>query len=234
MEKENVPAKLYDRWDINQRVQHWLMLISFTLLAVTGLLIKFAYTGWAQFAAKVFGNFEILFLIHLVGAALMILSALYHVTYLIVKGWKKQLRGSMLPSFKDVKDLVSNLLFLSGKAQEGPKFAKYSYKEKVDYLAEYWGTPVMIITGLMLLYPGVAAGIFPRWIVAGAHFVHQGEGLLAILVIFIWHLYSVHFSPDFFPMNRVWLTGKVDREVMEHEYPLELARLEEEGKKNGK
>ncbi|MEL7568643.1 MAG: cytochrome b/b6 domain-containing protein [Dehalobacterium sp.] len=234
MEKENIPAKLYTRWDINQRIQHWLMLISFTLLAVTGLLIKFAYTGWAKALAKIFGNFEILFFVHLGGAALMIFAALYHVAYLIVKGWKKQLRASMMPSIKDAKDLAGNLRYLSGRAKEGPKFAKYSYKEKVDYLAEYWGTPVMIITGLMLMFPGVAAGIFPRWVVASAHFMHQGEGLLAILVIFTWHLYSVHFSPDFFPMNRVWLTGQVDRKVMEHEYPLELAWLEEEGKENGK
>lgn len=229
---ENVPAKLYDRWDIHQRAQHWCMMISFTLLAFTGILIKFAYSGWAQSVAKIFGSFEILFAVHLGGAGLMIFSALYHLVYLVVKGFKKQLRGTMLPSFKDLKDIVTNLLFLSGRAKKGPKFAKYSYKEKVDYLAEYWGTPVMIISGLMLMYPGVAAGIFPRWVVASAHFVHQGEGLLAILVIFTWHLYAVHFSPDFFPMNRVWLTGKVDREVMEHEYPLELARLEEEGKGN--
>lgn len=229
---ENVPAKLYDRWDIHQRIQHWIMLVSFTLLAVTGLIIKFAYTGWAQTVAKVFGNFEILFAVHIIGAVLMTITAVYHLAYLIVKGWKKQLRGSMLPSFKDLKDLISNVLFLSGLGKEGPKFAKYSYKEKVDYLAEYWGTPVMIITGFMLLYPGIAAGIFPRWVVESAHFMHQGEGLLAILVIFTWHLYSVHFSPDFFPMNRVWLTGQVTREVMEHEYPLELARLEEEGKEH--
>ena len=135
----------------------------------------------------------------------------------------------MMPTLKDAKDIFHNLRYLTGLAKKGPQFAKYSYKEKVDYLAEYWGTPVMIISGLMLLYPGFATGVFPRWVVACAHFVHQGEGLLAILVIFTWHLYAVHFTPDFFPMNRVWLNGRVSREVMEHEYPLELARLEKEG-----
>jgi cytochrome b subunit of formate dehydrogenase len=96
----------------------------------------------------------------------------------------------------------------------------------LDYVAEYWGTPVMILSGLILWFPGAAAGIMPGWVIESAHFVHQGEGLLAILVIFTWHIYTVHFSPDFFPMNRVWLTGKVSREVMKKEYPLELARLD--------
>jgi formate dehydrogenase subunit gamma len=225
---EKVPEKIYNRWDIHQRCQHWLLMVSFTLLAITGLLIKFAYTGWAQFVAKIFVNFEVLYSVHLFGAAVMSISALYHLTYLLIKALKGQLRGSMLPGLKDLQDIIKNIKYLSGKAPTGPKFAKYSYKEKVDYLAEYWGTPVMILSGLMLLFPGIAADVFPRWVVACAHFVHQGEGLLAILVIFTWHLYVVHFSPDFFPMNRVWLTGKVSREVMEHEYPLELARLEKE------
>jgi cytochrome b subunit of formate dehydrogenase len=100
----------------------------------------------------------------------------------------------------------------------------------VDYLAEYWGTPVMVITGFILWFPGTANAYLPRWAIEISHFIHQGEGLLAILVIFTWHLYAVHFVPDYFPMNKVWLTGKVSREVMEHEYPLELARLEREEK----
>jgi len=232
---ENTAAKLYDRWDIHQRAQHWLMLVAFTLLAITGLLIKFAYTPWAQAISKVFGTFNILFSIHLAAAVLMILSAVYHLLYLIFKAAKRNLRFTMLPGKKDVTDLVGNLCYLCGIKKAAPTFAKYSYKEKVDYLAEYWGTPVMILTGLILWFPGVAMGILPRWVIESSHFIHQGEGLLAILVIFTWHLYAVHFSPDFFPMNKVWLTGKISREVMEHEYPLELARLEqEEGKADGR
>lgn len=231
---ENTPAKLYQRWDLHQRTQHWLMMISFTLLAVTGLLIKFAYTSWAQAIAKIFINFEVLFNVHLAAALLMIFSAGYHLIYLIRKGSRQSLQGSMLPSLKDAQDLVCNIGLFCGVKKEGPKFGKYSYKEKVDYLAEYWGTPVMILTGLILWYPGAAAVFLPRWAIESAHFVHQGEGLLAILVIFIWHLYSVHFTPDFFPMNQVWLTGKVSRAVMEHEYPLELARLEQEEQKDGR
>ncbi|MDD4753612.1 MAG: cytochrome b/b6 domain-containing protein, partial [Desulfitobacteriaceae bacterium] len=228
-------AKLYDRWDIHQRAQHWLMMVAFTLLAVTGLIIKFAFSPIAQAVAKIFGNFETLFFIHLGAAVLMTAGALYHVVYLLIKGSRRQLSGSMLPSWQDVKDLADTIGYYFGLRKEGPRFRKYSYKEKLDYVAEYWGTPVMILSGLILWFPGAAAGIMPGWVIESAHFVHQGEGLLAILVIFTWHIYTVHFSPDFFPMNRVWLTGKVSREVMEKEYPLELDRLEkEEGTDDGR
>lgn len=231
---ENIPAKLYQRWDIHQRIQHWLMLISFTLLAVTGLLIKYAYYPPAQTLAGIFGSFEILFNVHLGAAVLMIISALYHLIYLAAKAGGRKLRLTMLPQWQDIKDLVNNFFLFIGRAEKGPSFGKYSYKEKVDYLAEYWGTPLMILTGLILWFPGTAARLLSRQVIESAHFAHQGEGILAILVIFTWHLYSVHLSPDFFPMNRVWLTGKISRETMEHEYPGELARLDEEERSNGR
>ncbi|NLI91610.1 MAG: cytochrome b/b6 domain-containing protein [Peptococcaceae bacterium] len=223
-------AKVYDRWDFHQRFQHWLIMLSFTLLAITGLLIKFAFEPWAQSLAKVFGSFEVLFNIHLMAAVIMIVAAVYHIVYLIIKFSQGKLRGTMFPRFQDLKDLYANIGYLTGRTKEGPRFGKYSYKEKVDYLAEYWGTPVMVLTGLILWFPGTANTFLPRWVIESSHFMHQGEGLLAILVIFTWHLYAVHFVPDYFPMNRVWLTGKVSREVMEHEYPLELERMEREEK----
>ncbi|MEN3003870.1 cytochrome b/b6 domain-containing protein [Dehalobacterium formicoaceticum] len=227
---EHKSERLYDRWDIHQRIQHWFMVLSFTLLTVTGLMMHFAYTGWVQKAAQIFGSFENLFLVHLTAAVLMMINAFYHLIYLIVLAFQGKLRGSMLPRIQDAKDIIANLRLFLGFAKEGPRFSKYSYKEKVDYLAEYWGTPVMIVTGLILWFPHVAANIFPRQVIDSAHVIHQGEALLAILVIFIWHIYSVHFTPGFFPMNQVWLTGRLSREVMEEEYPLELARLEEEEK----
>jgi len=226
MEKSS--SKQYDRWDIHQRSQHWMLVTSFTLLTVTGLLIKFANNSWAQAVAKIFGSFEILFAVHLVAAVLMTLGAVYHLGWLFWKASRRELRGTMLPGLKDARDIGENLAYFIGRRAQGARFAKYSYKEKIDYLAEYWGTPVMILTGLVLWFPGVASDIMPRRLIDSAHFIHQGEGLLAILVIFTWHMFSAHFSPDFFPMNRVWLTGKMSHEVMAEEYPLELARLEKE------
>ena len=86
----------------------------------------------------------------------------------------------------------------------------------------------MVLSGLLLWFPGKAVGIVPKWVIDSSHFFHQDEGMLAMLFIFSIHFYNVHFSPDFFPMNSTWLTGKVNREVMQHEYPLELSRIEEE------
>jgi formate dehydrogenase subunit gamma len=223
-------AKIYERWDFHQRLQHWLMMFSFTLLTITGLTIKFAYQAWAQAVARIFGSFEILFNIHLFAAVVMILGAVYHIVYLIIRFSQGRLRGTMLPRVQDAKDIFGNIGYLTGLSKTAPRFGKYSYKEKADYLAEYWGTPVMVLTGFILWFPAVFNSFLPRWAIECSHFIHQGEGLLAILVIFTWHLFAVHFVPEYFPMNRVWLSGKISREALEHEYALELERLEREGK----
>ncbi len=230
------PTRLYQRWDIHQRVQHWLMLSSFILVSLTGIPIKFAYMAWAQAYAKVFGDFAILFGIHKVGAVMMILSAVYHLLYLIFKAITGNLSWTMIPIIKDFKDFKVNLLYFCGIGAGPARFKKYSYKEKMDYWAVYWGTPIMVFSGLILWFPGMAASYIPQWFIDCSHFLHQDEAMLAILFIFSIHFYNVHFSPDFFPMSFTWLTGKVSRDVMEHEHPLELVRIEEEesnGEKQG-
>jgi formate dehydrogenase subunit gamma len=224
------PTRMYERWDIHQRTQHWLMLSSFILVSVTGIPIKFAYMSWAQSYAQVFGNFEILFGIHKLGAVIMTTSALYHLLYLIIKTITGKLRWTMIPIIKDVRDFALNFAYFCELRAKPAQFKKYSYKEKMDYWAVYWGTPIMVLSGLVLWFPGKAVSFMLQWLIESSHFLHQDEAMLAILFIFSIHLYNVHFSPDFFPMNTTWLTGKVSREIMEHEHSLELVRLEEEEK----
>ncbi|HET6440003.1 MAG TPA: hypothetical protein VFG59_18200, partial [Anaeromyxobacter sp.] len=59
-----------------------------------------------------------------------------------------------------------------------------------------------------------------------AKMAHSSEGLMAFLVITIWHIFNVHLNPDAFPFDPAIFTGKIPRERYEHEHPLELARLE--------
>ena len=228
------PTRIYQRWDIHQRAQHWLMLASFILVSITGIPMKFAYTNWGYTFAKIFGSFEILFLIHKIGAVIMIGSAVYHMGYLVFKGVNGKLRWSMMPIIRDFRDFLQNLAYFCGFKKKQAEFKRYSYKEKMDYWAVYWGTPIMALSGLVLWFPGKAISILPKWAIDSSHYLHQDEAMLAILFIFSIHFYNVHFSPDSFPMNSTWLTGKVSREVMEHEHPLELVQMEEEEKQREK
>jgi hypothetical protein len=55
---------------------------------------------------------------------------------------------------------------------------------------------------------------------------------MAFLVIIIWHFFNAHFSPEAFPFDSSIFTGKMSRERMEKEHPLEYERmLAESGEK---
>ncbi|WP_227766401.1 formate dehydrogenase subunit gamma [Zhaonella formicivorans] len=217
---------MFERFNVHQRIQHIMMFSSFILLTITGLPIKYSQTDWAKVVVSIFGGFDNMFTAHLIGAVVMIASAIYHILYLILYPMlTKKMSTAALPSIKDFRDVLQNMQYMLGLTPEAPKFGRYSYKEKFDYWAVFWGMVIMAGSGLLMWFPGIAADYFPRWFIASARIAHSDEAMLAILAIFIWHFYNVHFSPSFFPMSFVWLHGKMSKEMMEHEHPLELAEL---------
>lgn len=219
-------AKTYQRWNIHHRLQHILLFTSFFILTFTGLPIKYAYKGWAVSATSIFGGFDSMLTIHKAAAVIMIISAVYHLGYLICYSIiKKQSSGAMVPTMKDVTDLLDHIVYCFGLSKKDAQFDRYSYKEKFDYWAVFWGIAIMVGSGLIMWFPHVSAQYMPRWVIDCAQVAHSDEAMLAITAVFIWHFYNVHFSPLVFPMSKVWLNGKFDRNEMKEFHPMELKKL---------
>lgn len=220
--------KTFERFNIHHRLQHIMMFTSFTVLAITGLPIKYNSASWAQVINAMFGGFDNMFAVHLWAATLMLASSIYHLVYLFIYPlMTKKISFATLPVPKDAIDLFQNIRYFLGLNDQPPKFDRYSYKEKFDYWAVFWGMFIMGGSGLMMWFPHIATRYFPRWIIDCARYAHSDEAMLAILAIFIWHFYNVHFSPTFFPGSLVWYHGKLNRKLMKHEHPLEFERLEQ-------
>lgn len=221
--------QVYQRFDIHQRIQHIGMFSSFIVLTITGLPIKFEQSRLSQGVVSMFGGFDNLFYVHLLGAVLMIFASVYHVIYLVFVplGGKKQ-SFAIVPKSKDFKDLIQNLAYFLGFRKDPARFDRYSYKEKFDYWAVFWGMFIMAGSGLMMWYPQFFTRFLPRWVIDSSRYAHTDEAILAISAIFIWHFYNVHFNNRYFPMSKVWYVGNLTREEMEEDHPIELERIEKE------
>jgi len=161
--------------------------------------------------------------IHKGAAIVMIIAAVYHLGYLTFsKIVRQESSAAMIPTWKDVTDLLDHIVFCLGMTKKDARFDRYSYKEKFDYWAVFWGIAIMVGSGLILWFPHVSARFVSRSFIDCAQIAHSDEAMLAIMAVFIWHFYNAHFSPMVFPMSTVWLDGNFSQREMEEFHPLEL------------
>ncbi len=216
------------RMTVSERWQHGLMAVSFTVLVYTGFALKFPDTWlFAWFVALEKGH-ALRSWIHRGAAIVMVLACFWHVMYLPSRRGRSHLLA-MLPRYQDVKEAVQNFGYLLDLRAEPPRFDRFSYIEKAEYWAVIWGSIVMMVTGFMLWFENLALRFVAKWVLDLATIVHYYEAWLATLAILVWHLYSVIFNPDVYPMNWTWLTGRISEEMLQHEHPQEYERLRQRG-----
>lgn len=218
---------MYERFNANERLQHLIILISFTVLLITGFSLMLPYSVWTQVVVTLSGGFYWRGIIHRLAAVVFIVACLYHLLSIIfTKRGQEEIR-ELLPSFKDFFDLLHMLKYFIGLEKERARFGRFSFGEKAEYWAMAWGSIVMIITGILLWASTQTIGLFSKLGFDIAKVVHGYEAILAALALIVWHFYNVHLNPEDFPFkNTIWLDGKISRERMEKEHPLELEKLE--------
>ena len=212
----------YWRFDVFQRVEHALLITSFTVLVITGLPQKFSSQPWAEFMIMAMGGIETVRIIHRAAAVLLIAETMYHFGVLTYKMFVTRLPLTMLPSTQDAKDGIQALSHNLGITKIAPRMGRYSFGEKVEYWAVIWGTLVMVITGFALWNPIATTYFLPGQFIPAAKAAHGGEALLAVLSIITWHFYNVHLKQ----FNRSMFTGYISHHEMAEEHALELEQIQ--------
>jgi cytochrome b subunit of formate dehydrogenase len=232
-----------------ERFLHLLVVSSFLLLVITGMPLKFSYTHWAKVIFDIIGGPETARTLHHFGAIITFLYFGLHLTSLAKKAWRgrKSLRDpatggfqwkrmwhvlfgpdSMVPTVQDWRDFVAHNKWFFGKGPK-PQFGRWTYWEKFDYFAVFWGVAIIGCSGLIMWFPTFFTRFLPGWIINIALLIHSDEALLAAGFIFAIHFFNTHFRIEKFPMDTVIFSGRVSKHELLHERKRWYDRLAAEG-----
>jgi cytochrome b subunit of formate dehydrogenase len=222
------------RFTTTQMWLHVSIILSFLLLAVTGLPLKFAAAPWAPGLMAALGGADVAAWLHRFAAIVTFGYFAVHLAMLFRDVVLKKEKGyfwgwrSMTPNLKDVQDLWANVkyfLYLGPR----PELDRWAYWEKFDYLAVFWGVGMIGVSGLILWFPGFFTQLLPGWALNAAYIIHSDEALLATGFIFLFHFFHTHLRPESFPMDPVIFTGSMPLHRFKEERPIEYQRLVDSG-----
>ncbi len=227
----------YVRFKPFDRFLHVLVMSSFLLLVATGMPLKFYYTAWAKEMVKWIGGLEAAAQLHRLGAVVTFAYFALHIGSLARRGYvnraqfkdqktgRLSLRRSLgvifgpdlpYPHIQDLKDWWAHQKWFFGRGPR-PQFDKWTYWEKFDYMAVFWGVAVIGLSGLVMWFPETCTRVLPGWAINVALIVHSDEALLAAGFIFAFHFFNVHFRPEKFPIDSVIFSGRISKTEMLHE-----------------
>lgn len=215
------------RFDIHQRIQHLGLMVSFILLALTGLPLKFYDWQVSQWWVDVWGGIDNLRWVHHYAAWVMVFVCVYHLGYIAYTTivLKRPFPVKIIPNYRDFANFFQEFRYFLGFTKERPKYHRFNWREKFDYWAIFWGIPVMAGSGFILMYPVFATEFLPGWMVPVSLVAHSDEALLAVVWIFTVHFVFNHLAPGVIPLNKSIFTGKIPRERYRLEHPLEYEEM---------
>jgi cytochrome b subunit of formate dehydrogenase len=224
------------RFTLTERITHIFVILSFVILAFTGMMLKFAGMPWAQTLSEIFGGVEAAGSLHRFAAVITFGYFFAHIFNLIKKkrrtkiSWIKMIFGpdGMMFNKKDLKDFSGTIKWFIGKGPR-PQYGRWTYWEKFDYFAVFWGVFIIGFSGLLLWFPEFFTKIFPGWFINVATIIHSDEALLAVGFIFTIHFFNTHLRPESFPMDTVIFTGLVPVDEYKNDRPEEYQKLKKSG-----
>jgi cytochrome b subunit of formate dehydrogenase len=229
-----------------QRAQHWVLILTFSLLVLTGLPMFFDPSPLLKSVLSRGDLFHLRGILHRAAGVGLMALCFYHLLYILLSSRGNRDFKALLPGLRDARDAAGTLAWQSGLVarmrrtprgrllrrrlgrwlpERHPRYGRYTFIEKFEYLAVVWGSLLMVATGLMLWFEEATMALFPRYVFDLVRVVHSYEAILAFLAIIVWHMYQVHFRPGTFPMSRVWLDGRISLEEMKEEHPEEYEAL---------
>ena len=223
----------FQRFSWYWRVNHWVLALSLMFLVFTGMVVMYPNTVWAMAAVPMLGGPKILNTMHHWAGIIFMLAIFGHAAVVLFRIFRSKDfdwfgPDSLLPRKKDWEDMKGQFRWYFGKGAQ-PRFDRWTYWEKFDYWAVYWGAFVIGTSGILLWFADSIGQYIPGWIFNLATIAHGLEAFLAVLTLFVVHFFNNHFRPAKFPLDTVMFTGSWDLEELKEERPEEYERLKASG-----
>lgn len=223
---------LYTRFSFFEIANHMLLILAFTILVITGFMLKFPNAWWVEILSMLGISEFLRGTIHRTAGVILILQGIAHFFWSIGTVRGRGETWALLPRPADIGDAIGNMLYHLGISKQKPKFARYTYIDKSEYWAMAWGTGLMAVTGLMLWFPAQVTRYLPAWTVELSEVIHYYEAWLATLAILVWHMFFVWFHPDEYPLSFTWLDGKISEDDLKHHHPGEYEEMKAQEEKD--
>jgi cytochrome b subunit of formate dehydrogenase len=230
----NLEAKHYRRFSAIWRLAHITFALSLMILTLTGMPLFYPDAAWAPWVMQALGGPKVAGVIHRVNAVIFAAVFFWHLGYMALNLWRQRKTfrwfgpDSMIPNLQDGRDMLAMFKWFVGRGPR-PVFDRWTYWEKFDYWAPFWGVTIIGVSGLMMWLPGLTGTYLPGWVFNVAAIFHGEEAFLAVVFLFTVHFFNNHFRPDKFPVEIVMFTGTMSLEHYRREHPLEYQRLVESG-----
>jgi cytochrome b subunit of formate dehydrogenase len=212
--------RVFKRFTLGQRWEHGFLIITFTLLLLTGLPQKY-FNQWGYLILTTPERLMLVRNIHHISAVILMLEVLYHLAHNFWLMIHRKLSGEIFPSWQDVRDawqMLKYLLFITNKK---PAFGKYNFEQKFTYWFLFVAIGIMVGTGLILWFPLVWTRILPGGVVPASLLAHSDEAVIAGIFVVIWHFYHVHFQR----LNLSIFNGRLNERDEREYHQLEYERL---------
>jgi cytochrome b subunit of formate dehydrogenase len=214
------------RFDTIDRFLHFLLMVTFLGLSLTGLPLFFSTHRWAAVLANALGGFRGAGLLHRTFAAGMLACFAMHLARWLPPGRRRDWGSgpnSLVPQPRDLVQMYQNLRWFLGRGPR-PRFDRYTYWEKFDYWAVFWGMAIIGGRPVLCRRPSLRS---LRTVFNLVLLIHGKERGASASLIFTIHFFNSHLRPG--SSRRLVIHGVVAEEELRDERPAEYARLEQSG-----
>ena len=204
------------------------------VLTLTGMPLFYPETAWAPLMMDALGGPKVAGLVHRAAAVVLGVIFMGHLVVMAIDVWRRRRTfrwlgpDSLIPNLQDLKDIVAMFTWFLGKGPR-PVFDRWTYWEKFDYWAPFWGIAIIGASGLVLWLPTLVGAVLPGWVFNVAAIFHGEEAFLAVVFLFTVHFFNNHFRPDKFPLETVMFSGSMELEHFKREHTLHYQRLVDTG-----